>query len=28
MLDQTVGGSFPEMTKMQFPQVEVRLYHK
>jgi mannosyltransferase len=28
MLDQTLGGSFLEMTKMQFPQVEVRLYHK
>jgi len=28
MLGQTLGGSFPEMTQMQFPQVEVRLYRK
>ena len=28
MLNQTFGQSFPEMSQMQFPQVEVRLYIK
>jgi hypothetical protein len=28
MLNQTFGQSFPEMSLVQFPQVEVRLYSK